>query len=233
MDRHGGKASIRHSWLLYVDADTADAAQRVRAFTPAPTLIVRSGSGDNVHAYWSLAKPVPPAWFERANRRLAHHLGADIKVTDAARILRPPGTLNHKMEPPVRVTIEHMAKSTEIGVLDVAALVKNLPDPVAKPPARGLRPDVFADDPLLGVSAERYYTALTGRPVSPGNVTCPFHNDGKERNGSLRLYATTWYCFSCAAGGSIYQFGSHLWNMGTRGAEFHLLRERLTNALGQ
>jgi len=226
----GGKAAIRHSWLLYVDADSAEAVKRVRRFIPAPSLIVRSGTGSNVHAYWSLAEPVSPAWFERANRRLAHHLGADIKVTDAARILRPPGSLNHRTEPPVRVTIEHFQHP--LHPVPVWRVVGRLVDPVTHAPRREHRPGQHdASDPLLGISADDYYAALTGRPVTAGNVQCPFHSEGKERTPSMRLYDTTWFCWGCNAGGSIYQFGSHLWDMGTRGVEFHRLRERLTDAL--
>ena len=42
----------------------------------------------------------PAREVESANRRLALALAADPASADAARILRPPGTLNHKHEPP-------------------------------------------------------------------------------------------------------------------------------------
>lgn len=227
--REGGRAAIRHSWLLYVDCDTAESAERARRFSPAPTLVVRSGTGDNVHAYWALSHPISPGWFERANRRLAYHLGADVKVTDAARILRPPGTLNHKHDPPVRVTIEHIRHCHTVPV----SIVKNFPDPPTKPPAVRPRADIDnGSDPLLGISAERYYSVLTGRDVTRGNVCCPFHGEGTERNPSMRLYETTFYCFACQRGGSIYQFASALWDTGTRGADFKALRVRLHETLG-
>lgn len=231
--REGGKDAIRHSWLIYVDCDTDEAAARARDFTPQATMLVRSGTGDNVHAYWALAEPISPLWFERANRRLAHHLGSDIKVTDAARILRPPGSLNHKHEPPVMVTVEHVER--ESRTIPVVRLVGHLPDPPTRhrePRPPRINPIDREVDPLLSVSADHYYTALTGRELSRGNVQCPFHGDGQERNPSMRLYDDTWYCFGCCRGGSIYEFGAALWDMGTRGADFRALRERLTQELG-
>lgn len=230
-DRKGGKAHIRHSWLLYVDADNAEAAARVRAFAPQPTLIVQSGTGKNVHAYWALTAPLSPAWFERANRRLSAHLGADVKVTDAARILRPPGSLNHKHDPPVSVTIEHYRRSQIVPVAQVVGRLSD-PVPVRQPRARRMRANVPSADPLQGISADFYYERLTGREATAGNVRCPFHNGGMERTPSMRLYDTTWYCFVCCKGGSVYEFGAVLWDMGTRGAEFHRLRERLQHELG-
>lgn len=204
----------------------------MRRFDPTPTLIVRSGSGDNVHAYWSLTAPLSPYWFERANRRLSHHLGADLKVTDAARILRPPGSLNHKHDPPVRVTIEHYRKE---AIIPVSVIVGGLTDPPIDRPARRVRPDVQSDDPLQGISADHYYEALTGRPVTRGNVTCAFpaHRDGQERSPSMRLYQNTFYCFGCCVGGSVFEFAAHLWGYRTpvRGAEFRDLRERLMREL--
>jgi hypothetical protein len=58
--------------------------------------VIASGTGRNCHAYWPLADPVVADEIERANRRLAHALGADPASADAARILRVPATHSHK-----------------------------------------------------------------------------------------------------------------------------------------
>lgn len=83
---------------------------------PLPHLCVVSGRG--LHLYWRLAEIVPlptPAdkdRFKTTLRRLAHLLkgsgeeraaGADSGATDVARVLRVPGTWNHKAEPPLPV----------------------------------------------------------------------------------------------------------------------------------
>lgn len=196
------------------------------AFQPRPSLVVQSGTGENVHAYWSLTEPLSVGWVERANRRLAHRLGADMKSSDAARILRPPASLNWKHDPPVRVT----ANSFRDMRMSVASVVQNLADPPSKSPGEP-RDTAHTDDPLDGISANRYYTVLTGRPVTGGNVQCPFHSGGQERNPSMRLYDTTFFCFGCDTGGSVYEFGAALWGLDTRGADFVRLRERLTNAI--
>lgn len=228
--REGGKSAIERVWCLWADCDTPEALERLRAFEPQPSLIVRSGTGDNVHAWWALDRPLSPVWAERANRRLAFHLGGDMKATDAARILRPPGTLNHKHNPPGRVTVEHVhSRRTWVG-----AVVMRLPDPESQRPTRAPRPSVAADDPLTGISADRYYATLTGRDITHGNVQCPFHGDGNERNPSMRLYDTTYYCFGCDQGGSIYEFAGRLWGnlLPLRGDNFKAVRDRLLVEMG-
>jgi len=237
--RSGGKTAIERAWCLWADIDTSEGIERLRAFTPQPSLVIHSGTSSNVHAYWSLSQPLSPAWAERANRRLAYHLGADMKATDAARILRPPGSLNHKHDPPERVTCDLVVPGIghsqvwESVALPVALIVGHLPDPCTYKPARKRRADITdGDDPLRGVSADRYYEVLTGREVTRGNVCCPFHSGGQERNPSMRLYDDgTWYCFVCCEGGGIYQFAAQLWNTRARGRGFMELRERLTREL--
>lgn len=228
----GGVAHISHGWCVWADVDTPEAIGRLRSFSPRPSLTIRSGSGDHLHAYWALTEPLPVPWLRQAVQRLAVTLGADMNSTDPARILRPPGTLNHKSSPARPVTVEHVWKSPELLRVSIASVTKNLAPLPVKPPVRP-RPDVVrTDDPLLGVSADRYYEILTGRQPTRGNVQCPFHGEGRERNPSMRLYDTTWYCFVCRAGGSVYQFGAHLYGMDRpRGEEFKRLRARLTDAL--
>ena len=65
--------------------------------------MIASGTGSNCHAYWPLTEPLAADEVERANRRLAHALGADPASADAARILRVPATYSHKHQPPTPV----------------------------------------------------------------------------------------------------------------------------------
>jgi hypothetical protein len=73
---------------------------------PKP-LLVNSGRG--VHVYWFLSEPVSlTEWLPTAERLkqlcAEHNLLADPSVTaDAARVLRVPGTHNHKGQPPLAV----------------------------------------------------------------------------------------------------------------------------------
>jgi hypothetical protein len=73
--------------VLWTDCDGEDAVAALTAFEPAPAIVIGSGTGSNCHAYWPLIEPLPRDEVERANRRLAHALGADPASADCARIL--------------------------------------------------------------------------------------------------------------------------------------------------
>jgi hypothetical protein len=201
-------------------------------------MLIRSSPGRR-HAYWKLAQPVGVDELEQANRRLAHHLGGDLASTDAARILRPAGTLSHKHEPPTPVTLLDLDWQR---VYDVDELVDTLPDP----PGKARRPGAATsprrdrsqlDQQLLAIPATDYVRELTGlEPNRAGKVHCPFHAD---HTPSLQLYADgTWCCFAAHGsegriGGTIYDFAARLWlTGGTKGRAFLELRARLAERFG-
>lgn len=128
--KDGTAAAIERVWCLWADCDDADAARRLDTFLPEPNLIIRSGSGENAHAYWQLQNPLSAAWARRANLRLALALGADGAATDAARILRPAGTLNHKHQPPAPVVCTRL----ELDVHTFDEIVGGLADDPAYAP---------------------------------------------------------------------------------------------------
>lgn len=70
-----------------------------------PEVIVDSGNG--WHLYWHLARPVDFGLATKAMAHLATVLHGD-KVGDAARIMRMPGTLNHKTNPAKAVRLLRM-----------------------------------------------------------------------------------------------------------------------------
>ena len=100
-------------------ATEPDRSRRSSASTPAPSLIIGSGSGVNCHAYWPLVEPLTPPAAEAANLRIAIALGADLACFDASRILRPPGTWNHKRQPPTRVATLHLERDRRFAAEDV------------------------------------------------------------------------------------------------------------------
>lgn len=59
------------------------------------TLIIKSGTGENVHVYVRLKTPATLEVWRRLNAGLRAYLHADAKHTDNA-LLRLPGTVNHK-----------------------------------------------------------------------------------------------------------------------------------------
>jgi len=86
------------------DRDPQTLLARIEAIQPAPSVIVASGGG--YHAYWLLAEPVALAdeaaradW-AAIQRWWVRHVGADPAACDLARLLRVPGTMNGKYDPP-------------------------------------------------------------------------------------------------------------------------------------
>ena len=223
----GTRAAVERCHALFVDCDTPESIAALDAFRPSPSMVVNSGHGK--HGYWSLWPPVGPDELEHANRRLARALGADMRATDAARILRPPGTFNHKSGAPVAVTLERL----EVEVYTAEQVTGGLPDPpdsrAREDRASGaVRPLSAVTDPLASIDPPTYIAALTGREVGrDGKVSCPFHDD---RTPSLHAYPTVergWCCHAGCGGGTIIDFGAKLYGLEPRGAGYHEIRHRL------
>jgi hypothetical protein len=227
--RAGGKAALERAWVLWADCDTSAAAAELERFEPAPAVVVASGGDGARHAYWLLERPIDPIEAEERNRAVARALGADERSCDAARILRPPGTVNRKYDPPRPVTLEALTGE----VFAPAAVSDHLPAP---PIARGGwgrgREQRRSDDPLLALEPRAYVEALTDLRVGrDGKVSCPLHEDSTP---SLHVYETPaggWYCFGCGRGTSVYDLAAAIWRLEPRGADFLELRRRLYELL--
>jgi hypothetical protein len=225
-DGFGGKQAIAGSHLAYIECDTRSAAEALTDFPHPPTMAIASGTPGHLHAYWHLDHCESNEAIERANRRLAAHLGGDLASVDIARILRPPGTLNHKHHPPRPVGLlahrpggRHTLERLTAGLAD--------PEPArARPAVRVVAPRDQLDARLRTIAAPEYALALAGaRADRAGKIACPFHDDS---NPSLQLYeGGTFYCFGCRRGGSIYDFAAALWHLQPRGPGFMALRRRL------
>lgn len=226
-----GRASV-----LAIDGDTPDVAERMADFFP-PSLLVESGSvTDGVphrQAWWLLEEPLDARWVARGNRRLAHHLSADLRATDTARILRVAGTRNHKAAP--ARAVRAVAVDPERSY-PVRTLVADLPDPRPEPqlPA-SVTHGVQVGADLRTIPPVTYIPALTGLPVGPdGKVTCPFHrrrDGGPERTPSLHAYAHDWFCYGCGRGGSIIDFGALLYGLTPRRSGYFSILSRLRRDL--
>jgi hypothetical protein len=82
--RHGGRDAVQHAFVLWVDCDGEHAVAALADFEPRPSIVIASGIGSDCHAYWPLIEPLARDDVERANRRLAHALGAQEITTLAA-----------------------------------------------------------------------------------------------------------------------------------------------------
>lgn len=110
---------------LYGDTDFKDtpedqARKRLAGCPLAPTAVVHSGGG--LHSYWLLREPLDmPLEMELAEsylRRLAVYLESDSKVAEVARVLRVPGTFNHKYNPPRPVILETLNVEADYNLTD-------------------------------------------------------------------------------------------------------------------
>jgi len=233
--RHGGAEAVESVYALWSDLDGPEAAAALEDFEPAPTVVIGSGSGENLHAWWQLSRPLEAADARRALRRLAHALKGDMRSAEPARILRPPGTFNHKSDPPRPVECLRL----DVTAHDPDAIVGHLADP---PDARvrqdhvsgPTRPLSAVPDPLADIAPADYVRALTGlEPDREGKVSCPLHED---RTPSLHAYPDAdrgWYCFGCGRGGRVYDLAALLagYPLPLRGADFTAVRDVLADHL--
>lgn len=92
--------------LVWADIDAKDGPVPLpSAVLPRPTLATASGGG-GVHLYWALTEAVAPDHALRLARLAALLLGADRHaVNSPSRVMRLPGTLNHKYDPPVECRV--------------------------------------------------------------------------------------------------------------------------------
>ncbi len=178
---------------LFVDIDerlTADDAKaRIeRAGLPEPTALVTSGGG--VHAYWRLFEPMTDLadWSIR-QKALIGVLSADPAVHDAPRIMRLPGTLNWKYDPPAPCELVecHGDRRYELGAFPEAA-----PLTVHCHSPSGKRPDAGEDD--IERRAVAYLDAMPpaiagqgGHNATYAAATALVHGFGLESGAAFRL----------------------------------------------
>jgi len=119
---------------LYADFDSKDfptgksgAASHIKTLHTLPSVIVDSGGG--YHCYWLLSEPfILDSSFKRQIAKTLHedwvHLvGGDSAVHDLARVLRLPGTLNYKYDPPREVRVLHANLDRRYTIDELSSLV--------------------------------------------------------------------------------------------------------------
>ena len=104
--RGGSTEYVEELTCVWADLDCkhhskADRLDQLAALDTPPSILIDSGHG--YHAYWLLDAPIDPEDGRRCMAALASALDGDA-VGDLPRVLRVPGTTNHKGEPtPVKV----------------------------------------------------------------------------------------------------------------------------------
>ncbi len=112
LEREGNGESISdQADVMWADwdgkafSDKAGAFRALSKVAPEPQIVVDSGNG--YHTYWLLDDLYPFDQVQEVMKGMHILAGAD-KTYDKARILRVPGTLNYKSDPPNHVRILRM-----------------------------------------------------------------------------------------------------------------------------
>lgn len=99
-------ASVRHLYLdIDTDGDARLAALRASVAVPPPTSILSTSPG-KYQVLWRV-EDFDFARQEQMLKLLALAFGGDSACTDCNRVLRVPGFLNRKYDPPYKVTVEY------------------------------------------------------------------------------------------------------------------------------
>lgn len=121
-----------HIWVDIDGATTDRVEDIVRQFKP--TYVVHSGGG--LHVYWRLTQPISDAvQFQKAEtvmKLLADAMDGDPAPTHIASLLRLPGTVNHKYDPPVMAQIVYVEPDSEQTVYELENLALANEDPYTR-----------------------------------------------------------------------------------------------------
>jgi hypothetical protein len=101
-------ASIAEVRVLYADFDAHESSlskvlAHINTLKLPPTCAVMSGNG--YHGYWLLDELCEPERAAKLQAAWPAHVGADPAAKDLARVLRWPGSMNYKYDPPREVTV--------------------------------------------------------------------------------------------------------------------------------
>ena len=91
-------AYVQRVQVIYNDVDDLDSA----TMPVQPSIVVNSGRGE--HRYWLLESPIDATMAAELQRQWVYRCGADPAVSDLARLLRVPGSINTKNGARARVT---------------------------------------------------------------------------------------------------------------------------------
>lgn len=118
----GKKKDVAKVSSLWIDLDAKGKTnfrslrKRAQRFLLPPSYVVHSGGG--YHVYWMLEEPLEIEDAETGLKALQKFFSSD-HVTDASRVLRVPGTLNHKKSTPREVVIESAKPERQFSLNDI------------------------------------------------------------------------------------------------------------------
>jgi len=174
----GGKDAVATLPAVWADIDSPEAIVELMMFPLPPTLVINTGTPGHVHAYWFTKAPLRPADAEKLNRRIARALGSDPQAVDAARVLRLPGTLNHKHDPPAEVTMADFT-AKYYAVDEISAVLPQIEPPSRQAFSGRVAVDSGGELEAVGTPTEKILDLLQGvAPTGNGwTALCPAHDD--------------------------------------------------------
>ncbi len=126
--QRGGIENVEAINALYADLDENKGwtQERIDALNPTPTRALRTGGG--WQPLWILKEPVKVTDDNRAELNELQHawveyIGGDPGAQDISRVLRVPGSYNHKYDPPRQVVLEE-SDGPEYDIADLHQLVR-------------------------------------------------------------------------------------------------------------
>ena len=253
VDRRGISSNVERAWLVSADCDTDESLDSLAEFPLAATMVIESGGRTQagrakLHAHWALTDPIGRIALTNAKRRLAQSLNSDRAISDASRVMRVPGTRNHKPGGGIVRLIAHDLRRRYPVEVFLAELASDIQSSSHAPPtgrdAGGasefyarVYAEVYATDPVMLMEPAEWVARFTGgtRPAANRKIRCPLpgHDD---RTPSMHVYDEAYrgvWCYGCSRGGDVYRFAAHLWELpwpleGEAFREFAgLVRERL------
>jgi energy-coupling factor transporter ATP-binding protein EcfA2 len=186
-DKKATKADVQKAIYLHVDVDDLGALNRVRHYSPAPTVVVFSGGG--YQAFWRLSEDCFDLdRIERCNKAIAASLGGD-KCHNVDRIMRLPGTINVPnakkreagREPTWAYIVDELTKWERVYSIDEFSEGAPDPSPTSpQAPAMRVTPIGLDELPLSITAAVRAVIKIGDDPGRPRNGEAPKYPSRSE-----------------------------------------------------
>ncbi len=172
--REGSKNAVKYVWALWADLDFKDykggreeAEARLNSFPFPPTIIVETGNG--LHCYWRLKESVEVKDnpLEQYLKAITEYLGADLACAELARVMRLPGTFNHKDPNNLKqITVLTLAPQHQYNLSDFDQLLPLPNQNITKANPPGWFAEAIAE--IKEGNRNQTFAKLTGKLLSRG-----------------------------------------------------------------
>lgn len=125
-----------HVDLDFKDTPEVEARRLVRACPVQPSISLRSGGGVQLYYLFRDRVPVTDPRLVPVLRRLARAVGGDLSAAEAARVMRLPGTVNYKYDPPRPVELTLWRPERQVVLAELTTMLPLDPEswqPVDRP----------------------------------------------------------------------------------------------------